>query len=29
MTREPGDLPASGRSCFGPGDGRGTELLRL
>lgn len=25
-TREPGDLPASGRSCFGPGDGRGTVL---
>ena len=26
MTREPGDLPASGRSCLGPGDGRGTVL---
>ena len=24
MTHEPGDLPASGRSCLGPGDGRGT-----
>ena len=24
MTHEPGDLPASGRSCPGPGDGRGT-----
>ncbi len=26
MTREPGDLPTSGRSRFGPGDGRGTDL---
>lgn len=24
VTREPGDLPALGRSCFGPGDGRST-----
>ncbi|SEJ88155.1 high-affinity nickel-transport protein [Sphingobium sp. AP50] len=28
-TREPGDLPASGRSCPGPGDGHGTVSLRL
>jgi len=29
MTREPGDLPASGRSCLGPGGGCGTDLFRL
>ena len=28
MTCEPGDPPASGRSCFGPGDGHGT-VFRL
>jgi len=29
MTREPGDLPAFGRSCPSPGDGCGTVLSRL
>src|SRR3546814_15198213 len=29
MTCEPGDLPASGRSCLGPGDGHGTVSFRL
>ena len=28
LTREPGDLPASGRSCLGPGDGHGPETFR-
>jgi hypothetical protein len=29
MTREPGDLPALGRSCRDPGDGHGTVNFRL
>lgn len=29
MTREPGDLPALGRSCRGPGYGHGTVTFRL
>lgn len=29
VTREPGDLPAFGRSCLDPGDDHGTVFLRL
>jgi len=29
LNREPGNLPASGRSCLGPGSGRGTVFFRL